>query len=40
MDFTQMFPIYPNVFFSSKLEWSFSHLSRFNWSCWTIPKYS
>jgi len=23
---------------SSNFDWRFSHVPRFNWSCWTIPK--
>ena len=26
--------------FSPKFEWSFSHLPRFNWGCWPLPKCS
>jgi len=26
--------------FSPKFDWSFSHLPRFNWGCWTLPKCS
>ena len=26
--------------FSPTFDWSFSHLSRFYWSCWTLPKCS
>ena len=40
MDFTQVFPINLNVFFSPKFDWSFSHLPRFNRGCWTLPKCS
>jgi len=37
MDFSQVFPINLNGFV---FDWSFSHLPRFNWCCWTIPKCS
>jgi len=26
--------------FSPKFDWSFSHLPRYNWGCWTLPKCS
>jgi len=26
--------------FSPRFDWNFYHLSRFNWGCWTLPKFS
>jgi len=38
--FTQVLPVNVNVFVSTTFDWSFSHLPRFNWGCWTLPKCS